>query len=419
MVASLPVHTHVHKLPTMEGKQAVPLEDYFLQLSHALTAHLNNGEGKCSSPSEGMEMCGTSSLKSDSEDERANPVESAEIAASKGLLGLGGGDKMAADTPSVTPDPSPSSSLPLLAPRPFDPYLPFVLPPLCFHKAPPLYRVQQAARSKKWYLKKKTVKQNSLVVWYARVMTQPSHLLHIPEGFDPSQEFYIESTSGAKLAHYLPKAFLVKDAQEAYEATTELEKVVNPQWRHNTRTAAGKAIQLHFGQWRRSTKVEKTQDHTGDTKDHLSAVQRWAQRLQPGIFTTVKKLLRAKVPHFSKFLEALSTQQAWSFGGFSVCSINFNYGGLREHTDEKDHHDAYCVVVPLGNFQGGELCFRFAENVVVIPVQQGDAVIMQGANITHFVQEYSGNRYSLVLHTCYCLVRDMVPSVAVAGAYQC
>ena len=410
----------------MEGTQPVPLDYYFSQLSQALSPNQDNN----TSPSESMETCeptSTSTSKPQSEDDKQDygveRVDAAEVAATKGLLGLGGGDRMEFESPPKLPklsdpselsDPSSSSSSEM-AGLPYQLPVPFVFPPQCFLTTPALKRAQQVYSRRSWQ-RKRTVQQNSLVAWYPRVMTWQSHLIHIPKDFDPLQEFFITSTSGAKLAHYLPKAFPKKEAQEAYEATTELESVVHPKWRHNTRTEDRKAIQFHYGQWRRSTKVQETKEHTGDTKDHMKAVQRWAERLQP-LCNTVKKLLRAKVPQFAKFLEALSVQQTWSFGGFSVCSVNFNYGGLSEHTDEKDHHDAYCVVVPLGNYQGGELCFRFAENVVVIPVQQGDAVIMQGANIHHFVQEYSGDRYSLVLHTCHCLVRDMVPNVA--KAYQC
>jgi hypothetical protein len=257
--------------------------------------------------------------------------------------------------------------------------------------------------------KKRRLKHNTLVVWLPRVVKNwDSHLVHMPNTFDPSIEFQVTSTSGTKLAHFLPGAINGKAAMEAYKATVELQKAINPAATPNTRTTSGKAVQMSFGEWRRSAKEEEVGPQTAQTKMHLTAVRQWKERVEHGLLKCVQQLLRMKVPLFAKFLEALSPHQHWSFAGFSVCTVNFNYGALKPHTDDKNHHDAYCVVIPLGQYTGGELCFSFAERDVVIPLQQGDAVIMQGANLKHYVKDYTGNRYSLVLHTCYCLVRDLM-----------
>ncbi len=56
-----------------------------------------------------------------------------------------------------------------------------------------------------------------------------------------------------------------------------------------------------------------------------------------------------------------------------------------------------CVVIPFGEFKGGELCLF--EPGLVIRLQTWDAFIFKSGHVTHFNLHYSGLRRSLVLHT--------------------
>jgi len=74
--------------------------------------------------------------------------------------------------------------------------------------------------------------------------------------------------------------------------------------------------------------------------------------------------------------------------------VNFNVI-TRGHRDDKDQ--GFCLVIPIGSFTKGDLCFY--ESGFVIPLQNGDAVVFASPKITHFNMHFIGERASLVFHT--------------------
>lgn len=82
---------------------------------------------------------------------------------------------------------------------------------------------------------------------------------------------------------------------------------------------------------------------------------------------------------------------AYPFGGF-VLNLNIR---TNVHRDAKDHH--MCVVIPFGEFIGGELVLL--ELGLVVPLRSGDIIIFPSVRISHFNLDYSGVRGSVVLHT--------------------
>jgi hypothetical protein len=67
-----------------------------------------------------------------------------------------------------------------------------------------------------------------------------------------------------------------------------------------------------------------------------------------------------------------------------VCSIG--------HRDPYD--DLMCLVVPIGRFEGGQLCFY--EPGLILDVDPGDVIIFPSSDITHFNLHFKGIRHSLV-----------------------
>ena len=65
------------------------------------------------------------------------------------------------------------------------------------------------------------------------------------------------------------------------------------------------------------------------------------------------------------------------------------------------HRDAYdmelCLVMPIGDFNGGELVM--VEQGLVFPLQNGDIAVFRSAETTHFNMDYTGCRCSFVLQT--------------------
>jgi hypothetical protein len=65
------------------------------------------------------------------------------------------------------------------------------------------------------------------------------------------------------------------------------------------------------------------------------------------------------------------------------------------HRDRKDK--AICLVIPIGDFTGGQLCLY--EAGLVLGLNAGDMVIFPSHRYTHFNLDFEGIRASLVLHS--------------------
>lgn len=79
------------------------------------------------------------------------------------------------------------------------------------------------------------------------------------------------------------------------------------------------------------------------------------------------------------------------FTGF-VLNLNCTTMG---HLDGAD--DTLCVVLPFGNFTGGE--FVEFETGLIFNIMPGDFFAFPSSKITHFNLPYSGCRGSLVFHS--------------------
>jgi predicted 2-oxoglutarate/Fe(II)-dependent dioxygenase YbiX len=90
------------------------------------------------------------------------------------------------------------------------------------------------------------------------------------------------------------------------------------------------------------------------------------------------------LPHFEQTIAA-------PFLGF-VVNINVM---TRGHRDGKDLEA--CVVMPIGDFEGGELVL--AELGLVVELKNGDVIIFPSHKLTHFNLHYKGTRASFVFHT--------------------
>lgn len=104
--------------------------------------------------------------------------------------------------------------------------------------------------------------------------------------------------------------------------------------------------------------------------------------------------LREEYEHLCLFADRLTFKEqsaAYPFAGY-VLNINVC---TKIHQDLMDAK--ICVVIALGDFEGGELVLE--EPGIVINLKNGEGVAFNSRRITHLNLLYRGTRMSLVLHS--------------------
>jgi hypothetical protein len=94
---------------------------------------------------------------------------------------------------------------------------------------------------------------------------------------------------------------------------------------------------------------------------------------------------------YAELVPARQVHPAWPIAGF-VLNINVV---TRIHKDQKDGKG--CVVLVLGDFEGGELVL--VELGLVLELKHGDMLIFPSKRISHLNLHFKGIRASLVVHT--------------------
>ncbi|RHZ69315.1 hypothetical protein Glove_284g145 [Diversispora epigaea] len=139
----------------------------------------------------------------------------------------------------------------------------------------------------------------------------------------------------------------------------------------------------HFGAYRRFTSLPYTSANTasGHNLAHRPCVDNLLFSLVP-LSTYVNKFIQDNYENMYLKLRNLS----WGpfapkpFGIFPMIAINFN-ALSNYHWDKLDAPNCLCCLVPLGNFQGGEL--YFPQLHTLIPLQPGQVVAFSSHYLLH------------------------------------
>jgi hypothetical protein len=108
----------------------------------------------------------------------------------------------------------------------------------------------------------------------------------------------------------------------------------------------------------------------------------------------MQRRFRNEFDELSIYCDALPMKAAcpsYPFGGF-VLNLRVSTSAHRDHGDKK-----LCVVIPFGQFQGGQLCLY--EIGLKFDLRLGDVLIFPSCDLTHFNMHFSGKRGTLVLHS--------------------
>ncbi|KAJ7823638.1 hypothetical protein B0H14DRAFT_3730063 [Mycena olivaceomarginata] len=112
------------------------------------------------------------------------------------------------------------------------------------------------------------------------------------------------------------------------------------------------------------------------------------------IRVVMQRRFRNEFDELSIYCDALPMKAAcpsYPFGGF-VLNLRVSTSAHRDHGDKK-----LCVVIPFGQFQGGQLCLY--EIGLKFDLRLGDVLIFPSCDLTHFNMHFSGKRGTLVLHS--------------------
>lgn len=139
----------------------------------------------------------------------------------------------------------------------------------------------------------------------------------------------------------------------------------------------------HFGAYRRFTSLPYTSAHTASSHNlnHQPCVNDLLNSLVP-LSNYINKFIQDNYGNMYSKLRNLS----WGpfapkpFGIFPMIAINFNTLS-NYHWDKLDAPNCLCCLVPLGNFQGGELYFPQLHSFM--PLQPGQVVAFSSHYLLH------------------------------------
>ncbi|EPS94073.1 hypothetical protein FOMPIDRAFT_1079184, partial [Fomitopsis schrenkii] len=123
-----------------------------------------------------------------------------------------------------------------------------------------------------------------------------------------------------------------------------------------------------------------------DVSDH-HAVYQAVKTILRDVFDWVSEKLKEVLPLEYDRLDAtasvLPDYNVSAVHPFVGLVLNFNIAS-RAHRDAKDQ--AICLVLPVGDFIGGDLCL--VEPGIVLPLRHGDFGVFPSCDVTHFNLHY-------------------------------
>mmetsp|Transcript_15399 Transcript_15399/g.21470 ORF Transcript_15399/g.21470 Transcript_15399/m.21470 type:complete len:351 (+) Transcript_15399:111-1163(+) len=161
-----------------------------------------------------------------------------------------------------------------------------------------------------------------------------------------------------------------------------------------TQTRRGLGRSAHLGCW--TTRGGKFYKVPRPTKETAGDLARQLMKLAAPLAKKAGWATRVMFPGMATVLSTIP-QHLRPFDLWPLLIANF-LSPTKKHKDHEDYPAGFCVVVPLGIFNGGELYFE--ELNLTIPVHNGDLVMFRSDLLTHEVLEYEGLRMSLIF-TCH------------------
>lgn len=155
----------------------------------------------------------------------------------------------------------------------------------------------------------------------------------------------------------------------------------------------GQAIQLHFGFWGKHSH-HRMFYQTKDTRDPIAP---WFIAVNNRLWTMIELAISTHLPEYYQYLQNRKSEckTAFTIGVWHTMAYNRGLQAAR-HVDSCDDPRAICIVIPLGDWTGGN--FRLNEYNLELSSKFGDFIALDSANRVHEVMNVrTGWRDSIVL----------------------
>jgi len=209
----------------------------------------------------------------------------------------------------------------------------------------------------------------------------------------------VDSVTTGLIAHFFKgvltlymKKILIEAKNKLFRSILHLMKKVN---------CRGEAIQLHLGFWGKHAR-KNTLYKTADSRTNANAVKLFLFETQI-IWDAITKLIEKKYPnHYSRLIKM---KQYWNcpytWGLWHALAYNVNLQSMC-HQDFQDDKYGIAVIIPVGDFTGGELTLNQFD--LDFQNEFGDIFVCSSALYLHENQPItSGERDSIVLfNSCEC-----------------
>lgn len=186
------------------------------------------------------------------------------------------------------------------------------------------------------------------------------------------------------------KDILIAASQKLFSCV-EQEKKIN---------SRGEGVQLHSGFWKKHSKTKKAYK-TKDSRNRKAWME--FNSATSSVWIKISQVIQQHLPEY--YERMVTMKRHWRFpfswGLWQMLAYNVNMPS-KIHKDTFDDKDGICIIIPVGDFLGGDITLN--EFNLDFQCLFGDILALSSAKYIHSNQKVSfGYRNSIVLfNTCEC-----------------
>lgn len=156
----------------------------------------------------------------------------------------------------------------------------------------------------------------------------------------------------------------------------------------------GKGFQYHFGHWKKRSMLLLMYETADSRNFWFKYFLSTTQYIWEYIASCIEQDFKDEYDWY--MTRCLELNLPYTFGIWECLAINYLFKS-EKHRDWKDIKNGICVIIPTGNFTGGNL---FLEDFnTIIQLKRKDFFALKSYEWFHENEEFFGNRSSFILFT--------------------